>query len=1426
MNIGISELQISTNRMLKKLGLGEISLNAVAKKICFEHRSEGLKGKLIVECSDELEAETIDFFEKALNRFFECPFQVVLKNEDLSPAQELVLRWPNVLRILNGSFSYVTDKVYVKAVGERKASVYVPNEFVYRKIKKNKGLLKDAILEVINEEIEVDCEIDTTAKMAMETTHSKERSIPVEVEPLAKKAVKPVKKTASGKENTGRRIKTAPVSINSIKFDDSVYTIRGKVFSKDYREGPNVITFGLYDGTDSAKCIAFRDNALWLNTNMDDDDYLLIKGKATLDQRSSKPTFFINSATRIESPETRKDDYEGDKRIELHAHTQMSAMDSIMNIKDYIKRAAEWGWESVGVTDHCVVQAFPDLYEECRKEGINPIFGMEGSLVDITPVVYNLKRLKQSRNPLKEIDYVVFDFETTGLSPLKDEIIEFGAVKISNGEKVDEFSALVKPRKRVSAKITDITGISEEMLRNKPSIEQVLPEFMDFIKGSVLVAHNANFDYRFLKQQVKTVLNEAFHSVYVDTLALSRALLKTKRNSLDKVVKKLGLDDFNHHRALDDAEVTGKVFLKFMQMAQKRGKETLEELDSLKSEVNLKKLFGRDLTLYAKNKKGLFNLYKLVTLSHLDYFGKGVPLIPKDELTRNRDGIVIGTGSPMSELANAYRYGLDDQELKEIAQYYDFIELMPPDAYTKVNEGFNSNDLEKMYRKFYHLGGELGLPVMMTGNTHYLDPENKKPWSIMKISEKALRRRGKMFSADLFSAVNLHMRTTGEMMDIAEKVLGDRKKAEEVVIKNPKQFAADFEAIKPITRKLHPPSIEGADEEIRETALRNMNKLYGDHPPDRVKERLEKELESIIGNGYSVLYLIAEKIVKKSKEDGYLVGSRGSVGSSFVATMLGITEVNPLAPHYVCENCKHTDFPEKTGVSSGYDLPDKTCPECGSNLMKLGQEIPFETFMGFEGNKIPDIDLNFSGEYQTKAHRYIEELFGSDHVFKAGTISTVADKTAFGYVLRFEEVTDEIIKDVEKQRIANEIAGVRRTTGQHPGGLMIVPRDKSVFEFTPVQKPANDQKTDVQTTHFDYHSIHDDLVKIDALGHDDPTFMRYLQDLTGIDPLDVPMDDKATIRIFSSLDPLGIQNGDIPGVHNGSLGIPEFGTNFVRGMLMETKPSSFADLVRISGLSHGTGVWLGNARDIIVGGIATLQDVIACRDDIMNMLIHSGMDAMEAFTIMEKVRKGKGLSDEEIDDMKKHGVKKWFLNSCREIKYLFPKAHAVAYVSMAFRVAYFKVHEPLAFYSTYFTVKGGEFDVPVITSGTEKIKTWLNNPEAFGEMSKQKMNAARVVNEIALEMLMRGFEFLPVDIRKSSANSFDIEDGKLRIPLSRVQGLGDRAAESIVKARNEEPFVSVDDLKRRTSVSSSIVDVLRDMGALNNLQEHAQYSLF
>ncbi|HOB55440.1 MAG TPA: PolC-type DNA polymerase III, partial [Defluviitoga tunisiensis] len=1021
----------------------------------------------------------------------------------------------------------------------------------------------------------------------------------------------------------------------------------------------------------------------------------------------------------------------------------------------------------------------------------------------------NIISLLKDDKYIQEAEYVVFDLETTGLEPALNEIIEIGAVKLKDMKIVSKFHSLVKPKKPVSQFTTNLTGITNEMLEKENPIEVVLPEFLSFIENTILVAHNAEFDYRFLREWVSKVYNEHFEQTYIDTLALSKSLLNLKGYSLDKVVDELNLGNFEHHRAHEDANVTALVFIKLIEMAKSKNIKMLSELEKLKKYIDYRRIRPTQMTILVKNKVGLKNLYKLISNSHVKYFYR-VPRILKSELSKMREGLLVGSNGEEGDIIDAYLRGASHEEIIEIAKFYDYLEIMPINS-LEISSKISNKEIIKIYKSIYNLGKELNMPVVMVSNAHYLDKEDVVFLNTLKFAEKRKPTNSLKY-----------LRTTDEMIEEAMKIFDDKEIAENVVINNTNNIADQIDIIQPLSKKLNPPTIENAEEEVKETALKMAYEMYGNPLPKIVEERLNKELNSIIKHGYAVLYLIAQRIVNKSIEDGYLVGSRGSVGSSFVATLLGITEINPLPPHYVCPNCKKSEFIEKGNYGSGYDLPRKKCDVCGTEMMKNGQNIPFETFMGFEGDKIPDIDLNFSGDYQSKAHKYIEQMFGEDHVFRAGTISTIAERTAYEFSRKYCENVG-ILKNSEIQRIASSITGVKRTTGQHPGGLMIVPKELEIYDFTPIQFPANDSKSGVQTTHFDYHVIHDDLVKLDALGHDDPTFLKMLKDLTGIDPMKIPMDDKKTLSIFSSTKELNIDLKNELGTTVGTLGIPEFGTTFVRRMLEDTRPKSFAELVRISGLSHGTDVWSGIAKTWIDTKEATLEEVISCRDDIMNYLLLKGAPPKEAFSIMEKVRKGKGINESEEELMRNLGVPEWFITSCKKIKYLFPKAHAAAYVSMAFRIAWYKVYYPLAFYATYFTIKGDEFNLKVIFSGKEAIKKRIYELRMSDLDVKKKSEMTNL--ELVLEMMLRGFSFKMVDLYKSESKEFLIVDNSLLVPFTKIPNLGEKAAEKIIRSRSEE-FKSIEDFVSKTGCNKTNVQTLKELGVLRDLPETNQISLF
>jgi DNA polymerase-3 subunit alpha (Gram-positive type) len=1184
-------------------------------------------------------------------------------------------------------------------------------------------------------------------------------------------------------------------------------SVKGKVFKIEKIEGKKtVLLIYLTDGEDSLICKVFNDVEK-VEGKISLGDVIVATGDLLLE--NGEPTLYVKGITKL--PEAKRMDNSPVKRVELHAHTKFSDQDAITDVNEYVKRAKEWGFPAIALTDHGNVQAIPYFYDAAKEAGIKPIFGIEAYLVsDVEPVIRNLSYDSSFENAT----FVVLDFETTGLDPQVDEIIEIGAVKIQGGQIVDEYHTLIKPSREISRKSSEITGITQEMLENKRSIEEVLPEFLGFLEDSIIVAHNANFDYRFLRLWIKKVMGLDWERPYIDTLALAKSLLKLRSYSLDSVVEKLGLGPFRHHRALDDARVTAQVFLRFVEMMKKIGITKLSEIENLKDTIDYTALKPFHCTILVQNKKGLKNLYKLVSDSYIKYF-YGVPRILKSALIENREGLLVGSACISGELGRAALEGASDSELEEIAKFYDYIEVMPLDVIAEDEEDLDRERLKEVYRRLYRIAKKLNKFVVMTGDVHFLDPEDARGRAAL------LAPQG---NRNFENQPALYLRTTEEMLEKAMEIFEDEEIAREVVIENPNRIADMIEEVQPLEKKLHPPIIENADEIVRSLTMKRAYEIYGDPLPEIVQKRVERELNAIINHGYAVLYLIAQELVQKSMSDGYVVGSRGSVGSSLVANLLGITEVNPLPPHYRCPECKYFEVVEDDRYGAGYDLPDKKCPVCGAPLKKDGHDIPFETFMGFEGDKVPDIDLNFSGEYQERAHRFVEELFGKDHVYRAGTINTIAEKSAVGYVRSYEEKTGKKLRKAEMERLVSMITGVKRTTGQHPGGLMIIPKDKEVYDFTPIQYPANDRNAGVFTTHFAYETIHDDLVKIDALGHDDPTFIKMLKDLTGIDPMTIPMDDPETLAIFSSVKPLGVDPVELES-DVGTYGIPEFGTEFVRGMLVETRPKSFAELVRISGLSHGTDVWLNNARDWINLGYAKLSDVISCRDDIMNFLIHKGMEPSLAFKIMENVRKGKGITEEMESEMRKLKVPEWFIESCKRIKYLFPKAHAVAYVSMAFRIAYFKVHYPLQFYAAYFTIKGDQFDPVLVLRGKEAIKRRLRELKAMTGKDVQKKNEESVL-EVVLEMILRGFSFLPPDIFKSDAKKFLIEGNSLRIPFNKLPGLGDSVAESIIKAREEKPFTSVEDLMKRTKVNKNHIELMRSLGVLGSLPETEQFTLF
>ncbi len=1021
--------------------------------------------------------------------------------------------------------------------------------------------------------------------------------------------------------------------------------------------------------------------------------------------------------------------------------------------------------------------------------------------------------------------YCVLDLETTGFSATTEKITEIGIMKFKDGEVIDQFSCFVNPEKHIPQRVSDVTNITDDMVKDAETIDKVFPKMLEFLGDSVVVAHNAGFDVGFLKQNAKR-LGYKFDYTYLDTLSLAKDLFPDyKKYKLGKIAENLGIKVEVAHRALDDVDTTVKVFKVMLKMLKERGAKKLEDIEQVSSTEEAKKEGYKKLKTYhaiilAKNYVGLRNLYKLVSLSHIKYFYRK-PRILKSLLEKYREGLILGSACEAGELYQAIELGKTDEEIEEIAEFYDYLEIQPigNNNFLIRNETVKDEEaLRDINRKIVDLGEKLNKPVVATCDVHFMDPQDEVYRRILEAGQGY---------ADADTQAPLYLRTTEEMLE-EFKYLGEEK-AYEVVVTNTNKISDMCDRISPISPEKCPPHIPGCEQTIKDIAYSKAHELYGNPLPQIVQERLDKELDSIIKNGFSVMYIIAQKLVWKSNEDGYIVGSRGSVGSSFVANMTGITEVNSLPPHYRCPNCKFSDFTDY-GYKNGFDLPDKECPKCGHRLDKDGMDIPFETFLGFNGDKEPDIDLNFSGEYQAKAHKYTEVIFGKGTTFKAGTIGTVADKTAFGYVKKYFEERNIPINRAETQRLAAGCTGIKRTTGQHPGGIIVVPKGREIYEFCPVQHPADDANSDIITTHFDYHSIDQNLLKLDILGHDDPTMIRMLQDITGKDPTKVPLDDKATMSIFSSTDALGVTKEQI---HSevGSFGVPEFGTKFVRGMLVDTRPTTFDELIRISGLSHGTDVWLGNAQSLIEAGTVTLQDAICCRDDIMIYLIKMGLPPNPAFKIMETVRKGKALKDpakwEEYKKMmKEHDVPDWYIKSCEKIKYMFPKAHAAAYVTNAFRIAWFKVHEPLAYYASYFSIRADEFDSDCMILGKEKVKNKMKEIDLQGNNASTKDKNMYAILELVLEMYERGLEFLPMDLYKSHSTKFLVEDGKIRPPLNSIPGLGTVAAEGIINARKDGKFMSIDDLKIRSKVGNSVTDLLKNYGCLEGMSQSNQMSLF
>ena len=1323
-------------------------------------------------------------------------------------------------------------------------------------VKSGREILKESKCEKIIEEI-ISFELGRKITVQMDAkaidmdTYSAEKS--ERLEKISKKFqdMAPVKKEEAPKDEKGADLLTGtifgkPIEENisemvSLRAGMGICAVLGEIIDVDIREIQKdgklafiAVNFDLGDDSWGISCELFgkADKIQPVVPAIKTGNILKVRGDYNFDERARCEKMKVLSIELLNKPKPRQDLAE-EKRVELHLHTKMSMKDAVTAPSDLINRAAAWGHRAIAITDHGVAQAFPEALgtlSKIRKSGqeFKIIYGTEGYFVNDLPI--GVDTVPES---IKDKIYIVFDIETTGLKAESETITEIGAVKIMDGEIVNTFSKLINPQREISPQITELTGITNEMVKDASTIDQVLPEFLDFcgmrnnVKNTI-VAHNAKFDVGFIKAEVaryneKNEKGKLSFDDYpvIDTVALSKELFPDeKTHKLDAVCQRLGVSLENHHRALDDATATAEAFIKLHGIKEHR-KLNVDENWTVDSNPELLKKPYNHIVLLAKNETGLKNLYKLISKSNLDYFYKR-PRIPKSVLSRFREGLIIGSACEAGELYTAIREGRPDEEIEKIAAFYDYLEIQPlgnNDFLVRSGEVESREALKELNKKVVALGEKMGKMVVATCDVHFMDPKDE-------LYRRVLQGAQGYDDADMQAP--LYFRTTDEMLE-EFSYLG-KEKAYEVVVKNTNLIADMIEDIVPLKGGTYNPSIENCEQDLEDMCKRRAHEIYGEVLPDIVKARMDKELGCILGYGFAVMYMIAHKLVKKSNEAGYLVGSRGSVGSSFAAYLAGITEVNALAPHYICPNCKTSEFFTKGEYNIGIDMPEKNCPKCGKIMHKDGFNIPFETFLGFKGDKVPDIDLNFSGEYQATAHKYVGELFGDAFVFKAGTIGTIADKMAIGfYGRKYYENKGIKPTQAELKRVSKGLIDIKSTTGQHPGGIIVCPKTMDIHEFCPVQHPAEKKDSGIITTHFDFHSIHDNLLKLDILGHDDPSTIRMLETLTGIDATKIPLDDPETMSIFSSTDAIGVTPEQI---HSkvGTFGIPEFGTSFTRQMLLDTLPTTFYELVLIAGLSHGTDVWLGNAQELIKAGTATLSEVIGVRDDIMTYLMNKGVEPGLAFKIMEFVRKGRaakeGMPEEYEKPMRENNVPDWYIDSCKKIKYMFPKAHAAAYVMMAFRVAYFKVHHPLEFYIAYFTVRADLFDAKIMAQGDEVLCAEMKNLEMRQNEWSATEKSVYTICEIVHEMYQRGFEFLPVDLYRSDAFKFQRVDGKIRLPINAFQGVGDAAAQNIVDARADGEFISIEDLKQRAHLTKTVIETLSENGCLAGLSETSQISLF
>lgn len=1338
------------------------------------------------------------------------------------------------INLLNGGKTLLDskgfDKALIKLISEE-FNLYISINYtgtfeVEENSEEYKAAIQDAQEKINRENLQKAAEfyqeeVETAEKR--EEKHAENTTVEIEVR--EGKFATPQIIQSSIRPLYGRSIRGKMIPISSISGDSGRIVVWGDVFDiekKVTKSGDkNIFTIDITDYTGSTTAKVFnsiKESAVI--DNIKKGDTIVVQGDVEYDKYAGE--LVVNARSIGTAQKVKVVDNAEKKRVELHMHTNMSQMDAVTSAGDLVNRAYQWGHKAIAITDHGVAQAFPDAMKAADKinkdeEKIKIIYGVEAYFMDDL-----VESVKGDADTGFDGTFICFDIETTGLSAARDKITEIGAVKVENGVITDTFSTFANPEMPIPQKITQLTGITDDMVKDAPSQSEAVGAFLEFAGDNVLVAHNAPFDTSFIAKACEDMGRE-YNYTSIDTVAISRAILTDIKNcKLDTVAKFLRLGDFNHHRATDDAEMLARIFINLCQrLTDDYGITKTNDINTKIAGGDFKKLPTYHQIILVKNKTGLKNLYRLISYSHLNYFYKK-PRIPKSELVKYREGLIIGSACCAGQLYMAILEGKPWGELKQIASFYDYLEIQPAGNNSfMIRDGrFNSVDeLHEIDRTIIKLAKELGKPVCATCDVHFMDPTDSEFRKILMA--------GQGFK-DAEQQAPLYFRTTAEMLKEFEWLGKD--KAYEYVVENPNKIADMCEYIRPIPKGTFPPNIEGAQEQLIDITWKRAKEKYGDPLPEIVKARLDKELNSITTYGFSVLYMTAQKLVADSEAHGYLVGSRGSVGSSFVATMSGISEVNPLCPHYVCPNCKHSEFITDGSYGSGFDMPPKNCPECGTLMDQDGHEIPFETFLGFKGDKVPDIDLNFSGEYQSKSHRYTEELFGKNNVFKAGTISTVAEKTALGFVKKFAQERGLVMHKAEEKRLAIGCTGVKRTTGQHPGGMVVVPRTNDVYDFCPVQHPANDVNSDNITTHFDFHSIHDTITKLDELGHDVPTIYHYLELYTGIPVMKVSMSDPEVMSLFTSPKALGVTEEDIDS-KTGTFSLPECGTAFVRGMLIEAQPKTFTDLLQIAGLSHGTDVWLGNAQELIHNGTCTISEVIGTRDSIMTYLMHKGLEPGMAFKIMEIVRKGnatKLLTEEHFKAMREHNVPEWYIDSCMKIKYMFPKAHAAAYMIATLRLGWYKVHKAVEYYAAYFTVRSENLDGAIAMQGHQAVRDKMNNIK-----QKQSVHEATAKDEaefqtlqIVNEMMARKIEFLPVDIYKSEAKMFKVEDGKIRLPFSSLPGVGGAAADSLAETGKHTEYLSIEDMQIKTKVTKAVIETLKDVGVLKDLPESSQMSLF